>query len=369
MEDDIRILFTHPFFWPHVVRGAEREIHDLGARLVSRGHEVSLLTTQPSGLTARAERSGIRVRYVRVPHRRGRAPGDGLDQTATFAALAAAGSALSRAEVIHCWHYADAAAVVRRGRPAVTKITGSVTPELMSRSPLHERLMLRALARMDEVWCNSEWARAQMVGFGRDMGIVPAGVDRGRFTAQADRASRPTVLSTCAPEDPRKRLVDLLDAWPRVLAQVPEAQLRLAGAASEQTRAALLDRVPEAARESIAFLGPLDDDHLVAEYSSAWTSVMPAVLEALGLSTIESLACGTPVVGADSGNTPALLSHPHTGRTFEAAHPESLGAAMVDQLAATDHVDRAACRAATDAFDWEHITDLVEAGYSRIAAH
>jgi glycosyltransferase involved in cell wall biosynthesis len=237
----------------------------------------------------------------------------------------------------------------------------------MSRSPLHDRLMRRGLARMDEVWCNSPWAREQMAGFGREMGIVPAGVDRTRFQPRAERAAAPTVLSTCAPEDPRKRLVDLVDAWPQVVRRVPDAQLRLAGTASESTRAALLDRLPGPARRSVEFLGGLDDDRLVAEYSSAWTSVMPAVLEALGLSTIESLACGTPVVGADSGNTPALLGGPHTGRTFEPVQPEALGNAILEQLAETANIDRDRCRAATDDFDWEHVTDLVESGYRRIA--
>lgn len=368
MEDDIRILFTHPYFWPYVVRGAEREIHDVGSRLVARGHDVTLLTTQPTGLTSKATRSGIKVRYVRVPHRRSHGPGDPLDQTATFAALALAGSVLSRAELIHCWHYADAAAVVRRGRPAITKITGSVTPELMQRSPAHERLLERGLARVDEVWCNSEWAREQMSGFGREMSIVPAGVDRIRFQPVAERADRPTVLCTCAPDDPRKRLVDLIDAWPDVVAKVPDAELRVAGTVSPETQRALLGRLPDQVRGSVRLLGALEGDRIVTEYSMAWTSAMPAVLEALGLSTLESLACGTPVVGADSGNTPALLHDEQVGRTFEPTNPEALAQAIVDQLAASDQVDRDRCRAATDGFDWERIVDLTEAGYRRVAA-
>ncbi|MGH9275602.1 MAG: hypothetical protein ACRDZU_13225, partial [Acidimicrobiales bacterium] len=46
----IRVLFTHPHFWPHVRRGAEREIHDLGTRVAASGVDVRLLTSTPSGL-------------------------------------------------------------------------------------------------------------------------------------------------------------------------------------------------------------------------------------------------------------------------------------------------------------------------------
>jgi glycosyltransferase involved in cell wall biosynthesis len=175
------------------------------------------------------------------------------------------------------------------------------------------------------------------------------------------------VLSTCAPNEPRKRLTDLIDAWPRVRAAVPDARLRLAGDASPDLVDALLSRIPEPDRGSIRFLGSLDTADLAGEYSSAWVSVMPAVLEALGLSTLESLACGTPVVGADSGTTAALLADPAAGRLFRPAEPDDLARAVIEQLAATDRVDRDRCRGVTDAYDWERITDRVEAAYLALA--
>ncbi|HVT66047.1 MAG TPA: glycosyltransferase family 4 protein [Mycobacteriales bacterium] len=359
----IHILFTHPYFWPHVKRGAEREIHDLGSRLVARGHDVTLLTSQPHGLFARADVDGIKVRYVRVPHRRSARPGYGYDETAMFAVPAFAASLLSRADVVHCWHYADAAAVVGRGRPTFLKLTGSVTPEWMLRSPGHDRLLRRALGRADVVWCNSEWARQEMAGFGREMGIVPAGIDRDVFRPIADRARHPVVLSTSAPDEPRKRLIDLAAAWGSVREAVSGAELRIAGNAPPEIRRSLLDAMPVAAQQSVRFLGLLDTAELVREYSTAWVAVMPAVLEALGLSTLEALACGTPVVGAESGQTSALVAAPGTGATFTPNDPASLAQAVVNQLAAGPPSDSNACRRATDRYDWERIVDEVEAAY------
>jgi glycosyltransferase involved in cell wall biosynthesis len=325
-----------------------------------------LLTSQPRGITAHANIDGIEVRYVRVPHRPAARPGYGLDETAMFGLPALAASLASRADVIHCWHYADAAGVIGRGRPTVLKLTGSVTPDWMQRSPFHDRLLRRALRRTDEVWCNSEWSRDQMSGFGRQMGIVPAGVDRTVFQPVADRAAAPTVLSTSAPDEPRKRLVDLLAAWPAIRAEVPDAQLRLAGNAPQPLRDSLLAEVAESDRDSVRFLGQLGTAELAREYSAAWLSVMPAVLEALGLSTLESLACGTPVLGADSGQTPALVSAPGTGAIFRPTDPADLARVVSGQLRDGPPPDRDACRRATDRYDWEHITDEVEAAYTRL---
>lgn len=346
-------------------RGAEREIHDLGVRLVARGHEVALVTSQPHGIMNRSTIDGIRVRYFRVPHRPKAQPGYGFDETAMFAVPAFAASLVRRADVIHCWHYADAAAVVARGRPTLLKITGSVTPDWMARSPRHDRLLRRALARTGEVSCNSEWVQAQMSGFGRSMSVIPAGVDRQLFQPAADRAVRPTVLSTSALDEPRKRLVDLVQAWPTIRAAIPDAELRIAANASQAARDHLLSHLSEADRSSVRFLGALGTDELAREYSAAWLVAMPAVLEALGLSTLESLACGTPVCGADSGQTPALLRSPETGGVFRPADPTDLARVLIARLSAGAPTDREACRRATDRYDWERIVDDWEDAYRR----
>ncbi len=112
--------------------------------------------------------------------------------------------------------------------------------------------------------------------------------------------------------------------------EVPEARLRIAGAASEETRRRLLERigVPEAA--SVTFLGQQSDEQLVREYGAAWCVAMPAVYEALGLVTLEALSCGTPVVGARSGATPELVGE--CGALFEPGDAEDGARALVASL-------------------------------------
>jgi glycosyltransferase involved in cell wall biosynthesis len=307
------------------------------------------------------------VRYVRGFHTPQRLLRTGVDDTAPFVLAAAVGSLVARSDVVHCWHYVDAAAVMARGRPVFLKITGSVTKERMSRSRLHTRLIERALARADVVWCNSDWVVDQMSGFNREMSVMPAGVDRSRFRPVAERSTRPTALSTCAPTEPRKRLVDLLDAWPAVRSAHPSAELRLAGDAPEQIRADLLGRLPDADRGSVTFLGRLTTDQMAREYSAAWVSVMPAVYEALGLSTLESLSCGTPVVGADSGATSTLLAAPGAGALFRPVDPDDLARVLTSRLGEPPP-DREQCRAVSAAYDWEAITDRIEAAYRSRAA-
>lgn len=345
-------------------------MYDAGVRLRHRGVDVRLLTTTPRGVTARRVVDGLPVRYVRTPVPRWLTRRGG-DVEVAFGAVAAAGALLGRADLVHAWLYPDAygAGLAHRirSRPLVLKLTGTVRPERIAREPLKERLFRGALAAADEVWCNSAFARDEMAGFDVPMQVVPAGVDTDRFMPGGTRAPVPTLLCTSAPDEPRKRLVDVIDAWPQVLAARPDAALRLAGHASPATRLQLLDRLPAAARPSVTFLGLLDHDALVAAYRSAWVVLAPAVYEALGLTTLEALACGTPVVGADSGATAELLADPAVGVPFAPADPDDAARAMLEGLGLKDTPGIVeACRQVAEGYAWNPIVDDITRRYRRL---
>jgi glycosyltransferase involved in cell wall biosynthesis len=369
----VHALLSHPYFWPYVARGAEREVHDVGAGLVARGHRVDLVTGQPRGLTRHAAVDGVGVRYVRTVRPAALAR-RGWQEEECFVAAAAAAAALSRADVALAFHYADAVGIaasrrVRRPRrPLVLKLTGTVPRDLVDDKPVVRRLLGRALEEADEVWVNSRYAADVMSGWGREMAVVPAGLDDRVFVPTGGRAPYPQVLCTAAPGDRRKRVEDLVDAWPAVLAQVPDARLVLAGPAAPATVAALRDRLPAGARDSVSFPGTLAGQELVRAYSSAWTVVMPSVYEALGLVTLEALACGTPVAGARSGATPELLEVPGTGVLFEPLDPASCAAAVLQALASAHEPGLAErCRTAARRYALADVLDQVEERLRRVA--
>jgi glycosyltransferase involved in cell wall biosynthesis len=351
----VKVLFTHPFYWPQVRRGAEREVHDLAQELAGRGHRLRILTGTPTGITQRRVIDGIPVRYVRLPAER---------ELVAFAAPAAVATLLTRADTVVSFLYGDGAGAgeASRWRPrqrVVLKLTGTVRPEGIATLPRHDRLLRIALERADEVWCNSEFAREEMAGFGREMQLIPAGLDTDRFRPSGERSGVPTVFAASSSDEPRKRLVDLLAAWPDVLAQQPDAQLRIAGAASPATRAGLLAQLDARAQQSVTFLGQQTDAQLVREYGAAWAVAMPAVYEALGLVTLEALSCGTPVVAARSGASPELIGD--CGALFTPADPQDCARGITEMLTREVSAELAArCRERAAPYDWRRIGDLVQ---------
>lgn len=107
---------------------------------------------------------------------------------------------------------------------------------------------------------------------------------------------------------PRMGLDLLIAAMPSVLNRYPETELWIVGRGilSESLKAKAESLGLE---RQVRFLGFKEKPELIETYQGADLTVMPSVdLEGFGFSTIESLACGTPVVGTASGGTSEILS-------------------------------------------------------------
>ena len=65
----MKFLSVATFSWPDHHGGAERVIGEVARRLVARGHEVTLLTSQTGGQAAAERRQGVEIRRYPVDRR------------------------------------------------------------------------------------------------------------------------------------------------------------------------------------------------------------------------------------------------------------------------------------------------------------
>ncbi len=96
--------------------------------------------------------------------------------------------------------------------------------------------------------------------------------------------------------DPRKNLERLLQVWFRLM-DFKDLTLVIAGAESHHFRPVALG----ASRRRTHFLGYVPDEDLAGLYSGASLFVMPSLFESLGLTVLEAMACGAPVVTSYAG--------------------------------------------------------------------
>jgi glycosyltransferase involved in cell wall biosynthesis len=194
--------------------------------------------------------------------------------------------------------------------------------------------------------------------------ILPMGVDlRERFVPDPRQPRAVGELLFVGRLVAKKGLRHLLDAMPLVLAQRPNATLRIVGFGPEE--AALR---AQAARlgidRSVDFAGATPQHDLPVLYRRASLLVAPFVRDASGnqeglpVVLMEAIGCGCPVLVGDVAGVHDLLGE---AAAEVCVQPQDTAVLATAILAALDHPDRAAARAqamraaAASRVDWQHI--------------
>jgi len=108
---------------------------------------------------------------------------------------------------------------------------------------------------------------------------------------------------------------------------VPDATLQIAGTGDHRAQLERLVRSLDLAAR-VKFLGFIPEEEKVHLLRRAWASVLASPKEGWGISNLESAACGTPVIAADSPGIRESVLDGKTGFLVPATDPGAMTAAM-----------------------------------------
>jgi glycosyltransferase involved in cell wall biosynthesis len=132
---------------------------------------------------------------------------------------------------------------------------------------------------------------------GLEVSVCHLGLGEAAATAPArDEASPFALIVGRMASDERYKGHDLLlEVWPRVLAQCPEARLVMAGDGDDRAR---LERKAAEVGQAVRFTGRVREEELAALYRDCAFFVMPSREEGFGLVFLEAMRAGKACVGA-----------------------------------------------------------------------
>ncbi len=156
--------------------------------------------------------------------------------------------------------------------------------------------------------------------------------------------------------EPRKNIPLLVDAFEIFRREYPHGtafQLALAGGPGWRG-AEIAESVRRRGLEpAVRLLGYVPDEELPWLYRGAELAVVPSRYEGFGLSALEAMACGTPVLAADASSLPEVVGD--AGELFTPGDPALLARRIAEITAAPEH--RAAMRerglARAAGFSWD----------------
>jgi glycosyltransferase involved in cell wall biosynthesis len=201
-----------------------------------------------------------------------------------------------------------------------------------------------------------------------DSDFDPPPAEEGRALARQRFAVPDRYVLYVGQFDPRKNVRGLLRAFAAAADRHKDLRLVIVGdlgKLSSHLRDALeTERVP---RDRVILTGFVDEPTLAALYAGAECLLHAAFLEGFGLTALEALAAGTPVVGYAGGAVAEVVGD--AGLLVTSGDGDALASALVRFL--DDDALRAGLRgrsrARAGAFSWDRAADETLAVYRKVA--
>jgi N-acetyl-alpha-D-glucosaminyl L-malate synthase BshA len=233
------------------------------------------------------------------------------------------------------------------------------------------------IERSDGVTAVSEFLKKMTVDefqIAKPIQVIPNFVDLSNFCRTRGYRDRSTfaaagqkILLHVSNFRPVKRPLDVVRIFERVLREVP-AVLLMVGEGPERSSAQALAR-RLGLSDHVRFLGRQDRIEELTGIADVF--LLPSELESFGLSALEAMACGVPVVGSDAGGLPEVVKHTETGFLVPVGDIEAMAARTIEILKDEQHwqaLSAAARRRAAALFGAERVVGEYERFYERVLA-
>jgi phosphatidylinositol alpha-mannosyltransferase len=198
--------------------------------------------------------------------------------------------------------------------------------------------------------------------------IIPNGVDTAFFQPNgrypADPLAQQPRLLFLGRLDPRNGLETVLRAMPAVLERFPDASLAVAG---DGPLRPLYERLARPVADRVQFLGRVNGNRPEV-YGSADLYLCPTTKASFGITLLEAMASGTPLVVSDITGFRELVGGGEEAVLVDTSDADAWARAAIDLLA--DPQRRAEMRTAglakAQTFAWPRIAEQVFAVYERV---
>ena len=377
--------------YPPDVNGAGYFTQRLATGLFDRGNEVHVITVSDTGKPYRHVVDGVTVHRLKsvsarvYPNQRIVLPG------ATVAAVDRIFDRV-RPDVTHMQsHFVVGRACLRvsKRRRLPVMATNHFMPEpLLHHVPVPQKVRdwaatrawndaARVFSRADYVSTPTPLAARHFAdrGFNGDIDAISCGIDLSRFRPREGEAAsvrahfglpdRKTVVFV-GRLDQEKRIDQLIRAVP-ALRRRQDAQLVIAGVGPYWERLKTL-AADLGVSAYVHLLGFVSDEDLPLVYHTGDVFAIASVAELQSIVTLEAMASGLPVVGADAVALPHLIKNGRNGYLFDPGDVEGLGARLEAILASPRDLESMGAESRKMADEHEHGRSLerFEAVYDRL---
>ena len=189
------------------------------------------------------------------------------------------------------------------------------------------------ISKVKEIIAVSESAKTFIEYFADEtkIRVIPNGVDVNRFSPDnKNENNRGLVILYMGRLVPKKGIHILIRAMKNIVKKYPDALLLIGGRGKMKTFLSSYANTL-GLKDNVRFLGYVPDSMLPSLYSSSDVFVLPSITaESFGITLLEAMASGTPVVGSNVGGIPEVINN--CGFIVEPSSPKKLSDAVITLL-------------------------------------
>jgi len=248
--------------------------------------------------------------------------------------------------------------------------------------PTYDKIVRRVLKEADAVITASAATYKEALSAGAEKGklyLIPNGVDVERFNPSLDGSiirkkhgiADKFIVFAIRHHVPKNGLKYLINAIPMVKEKIPNVVCVIGGDGPLRPYHELFAK-RLGVSDSVIFVGQIAQEELPSYYAACDVSVIPSVVEAFGLVTIEAMSCGKPVIGSKVGGIPDVIEDGVNGFLVEPKDPGAIAEKII-MLAERRGVARKMgreCRRTVEAkFDIDKKIDKIIELYHEVTMH
>jgi glycogen(starch) synthase len=374
----MRILMLAWEFPPRVIGGLARHVDELSVALVKAGHEVHVVTADHPGTPEFETYKGIKVYRVKS-HRPTHLNFIDEIMHLNFGMLEHAAHLLrtEKFDFIHAhdWLVAHAGITLKRafGTPLVSTIHATewgrwngIHNDLQHY--IHSMEWLLNFESKGTIVC-SYYMKDQLQSIfslpSSKIYVLPNGVETEKFNLNFDQwnfrrifaQDHEKIVMSVGRMVPEKGFQTLADAALRVLQNYNDVKFIIAG------KGGMLDSLRARAdrmgiSDRVWFMGYMSDEDLNKLFVVSDVAVFPSLYEPFGITAIEAMAAGTPVVVSDTGGLGEIVDHGYTGIKTYTGNSDSLAWGILELLFNPDYayqIRENAYNKVINVFNWDKI--------------
>lgn len=228
----------------------------------------------------------------------------------------------------------------------------------------------RALRAANLCGCVSSYSQKMTKKMGaKKTVLIPNGIDLEKFKFYKGKREK-FLISTTSTLIPRNGIDILVEAVGIVAKKYPQLKLRIAG---EGPMEAELKKMIKALKigSNVEFLGTLKHSEIPKLVNKSHLFIRPSRFEGFGVSFVEAMALGTPVITCPVGGIVDFIYDKETGLLIPPEDPKSLAKAIEFAFENPKKIERIVRNArglVEERYGWEKITDGLNSKLSHIVS-